>query len=162
MSHSSLSVGLYYEDYIINGVYITTSRNIGHVDVEAFSRLTLDVNPLHVDPVEMKQHPYKKPVVHGMLVASIAVGLISCLGLTRKTLVAMLDQRIVYKKPVYVGDTVHVKMEVIDKRETGNPTRGIVVYRYEVLNEAGVVVVEGTNTNMVFRKNTLKQNGEKK
>lgn len=149
--------GLYYEEFVIGATFTTSSHVISSQDVSTFSKLTTDQNPIHQDVVAMTHHPLGKPIVHGMLVASIGVGLISHLGLTKGTLVAMLEQEIRYKSPVYVGDTVHGKMEVIDKRETKHPSRGIVSYRYEILNDAGVVVVEGKNTNMVFLKN-----GEKK
>lgn len=150
--------GLFFEDFSVGGEYSTRTKTIRQVDVAAFSELTMDRNPLHTDSAKMQNHPFGKPVVHGMLVASVGVGLISEMGLTRGTLVAMLEQKMVYKKPVYVGDTVHVKMEVIDKRETRDPMRGIVTYQYQVLNDSGVVAVEGTNTNMVFRKNARIQN----
>ena len=145
--------GLYFEDFSIGGGFVSRSKAIDAADVATFSSLTMDTNPIHTDAAHMTLHPLEKPVVHGMLVASVGVGLISQMGLTRGTLVAMLEQKMVYRTPVYVGEAVHVKMEVIDKRETRNPERGIVTYRYEILNEANVVAVEGTNTNMVFRKN---------
>ncbi|MBN2717996.1 MAG: MaoC family dehydratase N-terminal domain-containing protein [Deltaproteobacteria bacterium] len=156
------TAGLYYEDFSVGCGFVSAARVIAPADVETFSRLTRDANPIHTDAAHMSTHPLGRPVVHGMLVAALGVGLIAELGLTRGTLVAMLAQHIEYKSPVYVGDTVHVKMEVIDKRDTRHPSRGIVTYRYEIMNDANVIAVVGTNTNMVFRKNALNQNGDEK
>jgi len=153
-------MGLFFEDFSIGAGLVTGTRQIDEADVAAFSRLTRDTNPIHRDAAAMKAHPFGKPVVHGMLAVSIGVGMISAVGLNRGTLVAMLSQEITYRHPLFIGDTVHVRMEVIDKRETRNPMRGIVSYRFEVLNASDIVVVEGLNKNMVFRKSTWKRNGD--
>jgi 3-hydroxybutyryl-CoA dehydratase len=153
-------MGLYFEDFSVGAGLITAPRQIDEADVTAFSQLTRDTNPIHNDARAMKAHPFGKPVVHGMLAVSIGVGMISAVGLNRGTLVAMLSQEINYRHPLFVGDTVHVRMEVIDKRETRSPMRGIVLYRFEVLNASDIVVVEGFNRNMVFRRNTRNRNGE--
>ncbi|MBN2341181.1 MAG: MaoC family dehydratase N-terminal domain-containing protein [Deltaproteobacteria bacterium] len=146
------STGLFYEEFSIGATYTTPARTISQSDVDTFSSISADRNPIHHQPDAMAGHPFERPIVHGMLVVSTGVGLISALGLNHGTLVAMLEQNIRYKKPVYVGDTVHAHMEVIDKRETSHPQRGIVTYRFEIRNHASDVVVEGRNTNMVFRK----------
>ena len=144
--------GLFFEDFSIGAGLVTRPRTIDAADVAAFSTLTRDANPIHSDPAVMKAHPFGRPVVHGMLAASLGVGMISAVGLNRGTLVAMLSQEITYRHPLFVGDAIRVKMEVTDKRETRNPMRGIIAYRFEVVNAADVIAVEGINTNMVFRK----------
>lgn len=40
-------------------------------DVEAFARVTGDNNPLHLDADFAAQTPFKRPIIHGMLGASI-------------------------------------------------------------------------------------------
>jgi acyl dehydratase len=40
-------------------------------DVEAFATVTGDHNPLHLDPAFAAQTPFKRPIIHGMLGASI-------------------------------------------------------------------------------------------
>ncbi len=41
------------------------------VEVEAFARVTGDNNPLHLDADFAAQTPFKRPIIHGMLGASI-------------------------------------------------------------------------------------------
>jgi acyl dehydratase len=40
-------------------------------DVEAFAAVTGDTNPLHLDATFAAQTPFKRPIIHGMLGASI-------------------------------------------------------------------------------------------
>ncbi len=40
-------------------------------DVDAFARVTGDNNPLHLDAEFAAQTPFKRPIIHGMLGASI-------------------------------------------------------------------------------------------
>lgn len=40
-------------------------------DVDAFARVTGDTNPLHLDAAYAAQTPFKRPIIHGMLGASI-------------------------------------------------------------------------------------------
>lgn len=148
----SLKTSLFYDDFLIGDTYESKSRTITQSDVDAFTALTSDHNPIHANEKIMKSHPLGKPVVHGMLVASIGIGLIAQLKLTHGTLVAMVEQEIRYKNPIYVGDTVHAKMEVIDKRETRSPSRGIIKYRFDIITDQNVTVVVGQNTNLVFTK----------
>ncbi|OIN60086.1 MaoC family dehydratase [Arsenicibacter rosenii] len=40
-------------------------------DVDDFARVTGDNNPLHLDPAFAAQTPFKRPIIHGMLGASV-------------------------------------------------------------------------------------------
>jgi acyl dehydratase len=47
------------------------SFRFSQTDVEAFARVTGDNNPLHLDADFAVQTPFKRPIIHGMLGASI-------------------------------------------------------------------------------------------
>jgi acyl dehydratase len=47
------------------------SFRFSQADVEAFARVTGDNNPLHLDADFAAQTPFKRPIIHGMLGASI-------------------------------------------------------------------------------------------
>jgi acyl dehydratase len=53
---------------------------------------------------------------------------------------------------VLEGDTIHVEIEVADKRETKKPDRGIVTYRHRVLNQRDEVVLEARVQRMIKRR----------
>jgi len=53
---------------------------------------------------------------------------------------------------VFVGDTIGVEVEVIEKRETQKPDRGIVTFRHRVINQNGEGVLEYKVKRMIRRK----------
>jgi acyl dehydratase len=54
--------------------------------------------------------------------------------------------------PVLVGDTIRVEVEIVDKRETRKPDRGIVTYRHRILNQRGELVLEARVQRMIRRR----------
>lgn len=47
------------------------SKSWSREEVEAFSKLSLDDNKIHLDPEFAAKTPFKKCIVHGMLTASL-------------------------------------------------------------------------------------------
>jgi acyl dehydratase len=135
--------GLTYDQFNIGDVYSSQSRTVTESDVVAFAGLSGDYNPLHTDAEFGKQTPFGERIAHGMLVASMATGMSNWTGVFRGTTVALLEQVIRYKAAVKFGDTVHLELEVIEKKETSKPDRGIVRFAARVLNQAEEVVQDG-------------------
>ena len=57
-----------------------------------------------------------------------------------------------FTKPTKIGDTVHVKLKVLEKRETSNADRGVMKRQLQVLNQRGEVVQEGVQAFLLKRK----------
>ena len=57
-----------------------------------------------------------------------------------------------FKHPVFIGDTLKVKMVFADKRVTSKPDRGIVQRAFEIINQQGIVVQSGKSALMVRRR----------
>ena len=51
-----------------------------------------------------------------------------------------------WKRPVRPGDRLSVRQTVLDARPSSRGDRGYVRFRFEVLNQAGDVVMEQTNS----------------
>jgi acyl dehydratase len=108
-----------------------------------FAGLSGDFNPLHTDAEFGRQTPFGERIAHGMLVAAMASGMANWTGIFEGTTLALLEQVIRYKGVVKLGDTVHLELEVGDKRETSKPDRGVVRFNTRVLNQRDEVVIEG-------------------
>jgi acyl dehydratase len=143
--------GLTYEEWEVGAVYETRGRTITEADVVIFAGLSGDYNPIHTDAEAAKATPFGERIAHGMLTVAISTGLANQTGLMEGTTVALLEQNIKYKAPVKFGDTVHLRMEVTEKRETSKPDRGIVKLAAQMLNQRNEVVVEMIWTQMMVR-----------
>jgi acyl dehydratase len=65
---------------------------------------------------------------------------------------AFLGLELQIHKPVFIGDTIGVEIEVLDKRETRKPDRGIVTFCHKVINQKDQLVMEYTVKRMIRRK----------
>jgi acyl dehydratase len=64
-------------------------------------------------------------------------------GLFRNTMISLLAvERGRFLGPVRAGDTVRTEVEVISKRETKDPARGLIVFRDHLLNQRDEVVYQ--------------------
>ena len=82
----------------------------------------------------------------------MAEGLAILTGILHGTGMAFLGVEMKILNPVFIGDTVSVEIEVVDKRETKKPDRGIVTFFHRVKNQDDTVVMEYEVKRMLRRK----------
>lgn len=135
-------MGKHYEDFAVGEViHHDVGRTITEADNVLFCALTMNNQPLHLDEEWAKKTPFGQRVVNGLLTLSMSVGM-SVGDLTAGTLVANLGYYDVeHTKPVFHGDTIRVKSEVISKRETSKKGQGLVEIRHVVTNQRGEEVL---------------------
>ena len=143
--------GLTYEEFELGAIYDTQARTITEADVVTFAGLSGDFNPLHTDAEAARNTPFGERIVHGMLTVAISTGMANMTGLMAGTTIALMEQNIKYKGAVKFGDTVRLQMEVIEKRETSKPDRGIVKLAARVLNQRDELVVDMIWTQLMKR-----------
>lgn len=114
--------------------YESASRRIDQDDVASFAALTGDQHPLHVDPESAASGPFGRPIVHGMLVLSCAVGV---LPLDPSRVLALRRIRdAVFKRPLAVGDAITVHCRVNDLRPLDERS-GLVDCEWRILGPDG-------------------------
>ncbi len=124
------------------------TRTVAAADVAAFADLTGDRNPLH-DAAAGGAAFGGVPVAHGMLVTSLAVGLVAEAGVTRGCLLALLEVSFAFKAPVRFGDTISALVTVAERRATKTEGKGLVTLAVAVTNQRGEVVQEGKLVELV-------------
>lgn len=131
MEHSK-----YGNDFQVGDVYTTASITVTETHVVNWAGLTMDFYPLHVDKEYAARTEFGERLVHGPLVFALAVGLVSSAGFAGDAAVAWLGaNNMKMLAPVKIGDTITVVVEVIDKKPTSKPEKGIQVWRYTVKNQ---------------------------
>ncbi len=145
--------GLTFDEFEIGNQYESQGRTVTEADVVMFAGLSGDFNPLHTDAEFGKSTPFGERIAHGMLVVAIATGMANWTGVFEGTTLALMEQIIRYKGAVLFGDTVHLQLEVLEKKPTSKPDRGVVRFAARMINQDDKVVVDGEWTLLMRRKN---------
>ncbi|MDR9381022.1 MAG: 3-hydroxyacyl-CoA dehydrogenase NAD-binding domain-containing protein [Natronomonas sp.] len=132
---------------------VTDGRTITEADVANFAGVSGDFNHIHMDEERMRESIFGERIAHGMLVLSAATGLIWQYRSIemRDSVVAFygLDD-LRFRKPVYIGDTIHVEMEVVET--TPRPEgagNGTVTFALEIKNQRDEVVISCEMTSLL-------------
>ena len=142
--------GKYFEDLKIGEHFETPRRTVTEADIVNFAGISGDYNPLHIDEEFAKKTRFGARIAHGVLTLSIMTGLWARLGILEGTVEAFYGiERLRFTKPVYIGDTLHVKMKVVDNEEKGQS--GMILVENTVLNQKSETVMVCT-TNLLVKK----------
>jgi len=144
--------GRYFEEFHIGEQFETASRTVTETDVVNFAGVSGDFHPLHMDEAYARTTPFKGRVAHGLCGLSIASGLAVQTGVFDKSLLAFWKMNWKFNRPVRIGDTLTVKMEVAGKNETHQKDRGIIVFAVLVNNQDKETVQEGQWTVIMSRR----------
>jgi acyl dehydratase len=126
----------YGDDFKVGDAFKTAAITLTEAHIVTWAGLTGDFYPLHMDREYAAKTQFGERLVHGPLIFGLAVGLVSLAGIGGDAAIAWLgvdDLRML--KPVKLGDTVCVIVEVRSQRPTSNPRKGVQVWRYTVRNQ---------------------------
>ena len=146
--------GLWFEDFEVGRVYRhPITRTVTQMDNIMFSCLTMNPQPLHIDRDFAARTEWGQPLMNSLFTLGLMIG-ISVNDLTLGTTIANLGMTDVrFPKPVFHGDTLHVKTKVMSLRESkSRPDTGIVEFRHTALNQRGEVVAECTRQALMKKK----------
>src|SRR5882757_3839761 len=120
------------------GDAVETRKTVAESDVYLFAGVSGDFNPLHVDAEYAKTTPFGARVAHGPLTFSLCAGLLGT-ELPGLGTVAVSNQ-ITYEAPVFIGDTIAVRVEVAELDPDRNRATMAVTWR----NQEGTQVASGS------------------
>ena len=145
------ALGLYLEDFAIGESFKTKGRTVTEADIVAFTGLSGDFNPLHIDEEYCKTTPHGTRIAQGLLGLSIASGVVSLLVLLSVRASGFLGMNWRYTGAIRAGDTIHVVITTKEARPSNsNPSRGVLVRQLDIVNQKGEVVQTGDWSVMVL------------
>jgi len=146
-------LGHYFEEFEVGQKMISPGRTITESDIVGFAGLSGDYNLIHTDAEYSKSSPFGARVAHGLLGLSIASGLALRTGVLEGTVIAFRE--IVswkFVKPVFIGDTIHVEMEIVETKAMRRLGGGKVELLFDVQNQNGETTMKGVWSVLVMSK----------
>jgi len=146
---------IYWEDVPENMEVKSPARTMTETDIVNFAGLSGDYNVIHTDAEFSKDTPFGQRIAHGLLGLSMASGLVARLpGAERHRIVAFLGMTWDFRKPICIGDTIHVVQTITSKRPSSkNPLFGLIIFDAKVVNQRGEVCQEGEWKVMYLKRN---------
>ncbi len=143
MPHTYSARGRYFEEFAQGDVAVSAGRTITEADIVNFAGLAGDYTQIHTNAEFAQQGFFGQRVAHGLLLMSIASGLLAQLGFLEGTVLAFRELTWKFSLPVFIGDTVHVQATVANLKEMKRLGGGSVTFEVQVINQDKKVVQSG-------------------
>jgi len=135
--------GLHFEDFELGQKLVTAGRTVTEADIVNFAGLSGDFNQIHTDAEYATKDTFGRRVAHGLLVQSIASGLAVQSGIIEGTVLAFRELDCKFSLPTFIGDTIHVQVEITEKKALPRLGGGNIIMKISVINQNGKVVQRG-------------------
>jgi len=135
--------GLYLEDLKV-GMSAMFGKTVTEADIAAFAGVSGDTNPIHLHGGFAQGTRFGQRIAHGLCVLSIASGLAVQTGIMEGTILAfreIIEWKFV--APVFIGDTVHVDLEVLETKALPRLSGGAITLLLDVRNQDDKTVQKG-------------------
>ena len=145
--------GRVYEDFEVGDVYQhPLGRTVLSVDNSWFTLLSQNVNPIHFDHHFAAQTEFGKPLVDSTFTLALVTGQ-STIDLSLNVMANLGWDEVRLPNPLFEGDTVYSRSEVLEKRESkSRPNLGIVKVKTIGFKQDGLIVIEFFRTFMVYKR----------
>ncbi len=124
-------------DEIAVGDSAELTRTLTEKDIQVFAIMSGDINPAHVDVEYAQSEMFHKIIGHGMWGGALISTVLGTQLPGPGTI--YISQNLKFKKPVAIGDTLTVKVTVVEKK----PEKNRVMFACECRNQRDEVVMEG-------------------
>jgi acyl dehydratase len=146
--------GLWFEDFAVGRVFEhEIRRTVTEADNVWFNAATYNPAALHIDHEAAKSTEFGRPLVNSIFTLGLVIGLSvqdTTLGTTIANL-GMTDTR--FPKPVFHGDTIHVRTTVMAIRASqSRPNAGIVTFLHQGFNQRDEEICTCTRQGLMLRK----------
>ncbi len=153
MTTISPTRGMWYEEFEVGQQIISPGRTITEGDIVTFAGLSGDYNQIHTNAEFASKSFFGKRVAHGLLGLSISAGLAMRTGILEGTVIAFREiNNWKFSGPVFIGDTVHAEMTVVETKAVPRLGGGSVIIEISLKNQRDEVTMRGTWTVLVASK----------
>lgn len=126
-------------DELAVGDKASTERTLVEKDLVLFAAVSGDINPIHLDDEYAQSTSFKQRIAHGAWSASLVSATLATVMPGPGTI--YLSQSLKFLRPVVIGDTLTIEVEVISK----NAKTKKVEFKCQVTNQHGKVITRGTS-----------------
>jgi acyl dehydratase len=147
-------VSRYWEDYKVGDKLTTPGRTVTDGMINIMAGLAGFKLPLFWDEEEAKKSIFGTRIAPGRITVLLMGGLEEQSQLwDDETMIALLGiDKVRITNPLKAGDTLRVEVEIIEKRETKNPERGIIIHRSICENQRDETVAQTEATHLLKRR----------
>jgi itaconyl-CoA hydratase len=145
--------GRVFEDFEVGDVYEhPLGRTVTQADNIWFTCLTMNTNPIHFDAEYASRTEFKRPLVNSCFTIALVTGQ-SVTDLTMNAVANLGWDEVKLPNPLFEGDTVYAKSEVLETRESkSRPAAGLVRVRTTGVNQHGTPIITFLRTFMVWKR----------
>ena len=145
--------GRFFEDFEVGDIYEhPLGRMVTTTDNSWFTLLTQNTAAIHFDHYYASQTEFGKPLVDSTFTLALVTGQ-SVTDISQNVFANLGWDEVKLPAPVFEGDTIYSRSEVLEKRESrSRPDVGIVKVKTTGFNQEGTVVISFERTIMVYKK----------
>jgi itaconyl-CoA hydratase len=145
--------GRFFEDFEGGDIYEhPLGRTVTTTDNSWFTLLTQNTAAIHFDHYYASQTEFGKPLVDSTFTLALVTGQ-SVTDISQNVFANLGWDEVRLPAPVFEGDTIYSRSEVLEKRESrSRPDVGIVKVKTTGFNQEGTVVISFERTIMVYKK----------
>lgn len=154
--------GMYYED-LEPGKVIEHAirRTVTEMDNTLFSALTYNCAPLHIDAEYAKESIFGQRLVNSLFLLGLMGGVTVFETTLGTTLGNLGYEKITFDKPVFHGDTIRVRTEILDRRLSKKRNdSGVVTFKHVALNQRDEVVCQCVRIGLMLTREGAKKQAE--
>lgn len=135
---------MFFHELAIGSEFVGAGRTLSEADLSIACMVSGDWHPIHADETYARERGLPGRLFQGSFGILIATGMATKLPHFSDDIVGATGIREwLYKAPIFVGDTLHVRATILGKRVTSDGKRAIVERTLALINQNQSVVQQG-------------------